>query len=129
MNDGQLADDRGVSKDTPTLEPPMNISMHAQGLPLTNRLRDFVHVRLKLALGPLADRIRTVHVGLSDVNGPKGGEDVRCKIQATLSPYGRVLIQEQSPNPFTAVAQASRRAGHSLARRLDRLRTHRRRER
>ena len=49
---------------------------------------DAAHVaqqRLRFALGRFADRVRSLTVRLSDINGPRGGRDKRCTIAVRLA--------------------------------------------
>ena len=100
----------------------MKLEMHGKGVPLNRGLRSHVERRLCFALDRFGDRIRKVRVRLHDLNGPRGGEDIRCQVQAWLAPGQMVLVQETRADPFSAVARASDRIGHSCARRFGRIR-------
>ncbi len=104
----------------------MKLDLHTNGLPLTDGLREFVERKLHFALGRFGQRVRHVRVRLTDVNGPRNGEDIRCLIHADLAPGGTLTIEEQRSDPFAAVTRAASRASERLARKLDRLHTRRR---
>lgn len=104
----------------------MRLELRAEGLPLTEALREFVERKLRSALGRFGHRLRGVRVRLTDVNGPRGGADIHCVIHARLSPGGTLTIEEKRSDAFAAVAHASARAGRGLARRLERLQSRRR---
>jgi len=105
----------------------VDIELRAKGgIRLNPALRTHVERRLRFALDRLARRVRSVRVLLEDVNGPRGGDDVRCLVLARISGGGHVVVQETRRDPFAAVARASDRIGHGLARRLGRLRKRRR---
>ncbi len=100
----------------------MNLELRsAASIQITQRLRSFVEKKLRLALGRFGHRVRRVRVRLTDINGPKGGDDVQCCIQATLTPARVVTIVETRENPFAAVARASERVSRSVARQIARL--------
>lgn len=99
----------------------MKVEVRAEGIPMTKHLRAFVERKLRLALGRFGERVRAVRVRLTDINGPRNGEDIRCHIQASVA-HGRTLtIQEQRTDPFSAVARATDRAQRSVARQIGRL--------
>jgi ribosome-associated translation inhibitor RaiA len=99
----------------------MRLELRAEGIPMTEGLRDFIERKVRLALGRCGQRVRRVRVRLTDVNGPKKGEDIRCNIQASVIPAGTLTIDEQRCDPFAAVARATARVGYRLARHLERL--------
>ena len=105
----------------------MKLNLRTRGIPMSQALRKHVEKRVRFALGRFGERVRAVHVQLTDVNGPRGGEDVECLVEASLAPTGTVRISETSLDPFRAVARASDRIGYRLRRHLDRARTLRRR--
>ncbi|WEF32707.1 HPF/RaiA family ribosome-associated protein [Pseudoduganella chitinolytica] len=99
----------------------MQIEIQSNGLELTDSLRAYVKRRLQFALGwALARRLV---VWLSDINGPRGGRDKRCKIQVSL-PNGRksVLIEDTEENLYVAIDKAAERADHAVSRQLARRR-------
>ena len=107
----------------------MRLFIRAKGVELTRELRDHIEKRLRFAMSRFGERIRRVRVRLTDINGPRGGEDIECSIRATLAPRGVLTIDEIHSDPYAAVALASDRAGHRLSRHLDRLNMHHQRSR
>jgi ribosome-associated translation inhibitor RaiA len=105
----------------------VKLQLHAKGVRLTDELRRHVERRARFALRRFGERVRHITVRLTDVNGPKGGTDIQCCVLAALSPSGEIVIREMHSDPFSAVSRACERARHGLARRLERLRTRRRR--
>jgi ribosomal subunit interface protein len=103
----------------------MNIHIQARGFALTDSLREHVERRLHFALGWADDRLRQVSVRLSDENGPRGGEDKRCRIQITLRGAPSVVIDDTEADLYVAIDRATDRAGRSVARRLERQRDYR----
>ncbi|WP_219909735.1 HPF/RaiA family ribosome-associated protein [Pseudoduganella armeniaca] len=99
----------------------MQIVIQSNGLELTDSLRAYVKRRLQFALGWALTR-RLV-VWLSDINGPRGGRDKRCKIQVSLA-NGRksVLIEDTEEDLYAAIDRAAARADHAVARQLARRR-------
>jgi hypothetical protein len=81
---------RGMKNDK--ARPSLTLSV--TGLPVSPSLRAHIGRRIARALvgvpaGPIA-----VHVALGDVNGPKGGADIRCTIDVRI-PRARALHAEE----------------------------------
>lgn len=104
----------------------MKMSMRSKGVELTESLRRHLEDKLRFALARFTDRVRSVRVQLTDLNGPKGGEDIRCQIQAELAPRGTLVIRETQEDPVLAFSRASERVKYSLSRHLERSHMQRR---
>lgn len=100
----------------------MRIDIHTQGFTLTPGLRDHVEKRLAYALSHGDDRITRLSVRLSDINGPRGGDDKRCLIEARLKQTAAVVIEDVEADLYVAIDRAAERAGRALSRRLERRR-------
>lgn len=98
----------------------MNIAIQSNGLVLTEGLRAYVHRRLKSALGWALTR--RLAVWLSDINGPRGGRDKRCKIQISLDHGKTIIIENTEEDLYAAIDLAAERADRTLARQLARNR-------
>lgn len=100
----------------------MHIDIHTHGFSLTPGLREYVEKRLAYALSHGDDHIMRLTVRLSDINGPKGGDDKRCLIEARLKQASAVVIEDIETDLYLAIDRAAERAGRTLARRLARQR-------
>lgn len=100
----------------------MQINIQAQNFPLTSALRGHVERRLGFALSTRDNHIQRVMVRLSDINGPRGGEDKCCRIQIILPHLPDVVIEDTMENLYCAIDRASDRAGRTVGRRLARQR-------
>jgi len=98
----------------------MNIAIQSNGLVLTEALRAHVHRRLQSALGWALTR--RLAVWLSDINGPRGGRDKRCKIQISLDHGKTIIIENTEEDLLAAIDLAADRADRALARQLARNR-------
>lgn len=98
----------------------MHIDIHAQGFALTPGLREYVKKRLAYAFAHGDDSITRISVHLSDINGPRGGNDKRCLIQTRLIQAPAVVIEDVQADLYVAIDRAADRAGRALARRLER---------
>jgi len=89
---------------------------------LDEDLRDYIERRLRTALGRFAARIDRATVRLTDVNGPRGGVDKRCRIAVALIPRGLVIVEGQGDGPFALISRAAKRARRSVRRAIERRR-------
>ncbi len=103
----------------------MQIFIQTQGFDLSAGLREHVERRIHFALDRASQRVRKVSIRLSDLNGPRGGEDKRCRIQVVIPGAADVLIEDTDPDLYVAIDRAADRAGRTLARQVARQREHR----
>ena len=104
----------------------MNINIQARGFDLTEGLREHTRKRLQFALSWANHEVRSITVCLSDVNGPRGGNDKRCRIQIPMPGSRDVVIEDAEADLYVAINRAAERTERTMARRLERLRGHRR---
>lgn len=100
----------------------MQIDIQARNFTLTSALRGHVERRLGFALSTRDEHIRRIIVRLSDINGPRGGEDKCCHIQVVLPNVPDVIIEDTEADVYTAIDRAADRAGRTVGRRLARHR-------
>lgn len=97
----------------------MNVQIHGLTSPALN---ETIEKRLDAALGQHARWIDRVNVRLFDENGPKGGDDKRCKLDIELRGSESVQIEEQGSDPYVVVSDAAERAKQAVGRRVAKLR-------
>ena len=87
--------------------------------------RDYIRRRLGEKLGRHVKSVERVSVRLRDVNGPRGGVDVLCRIKVVLSGLPSVVVEQQSdafrPALTGALASAERAVRKALQRQRMRL--------
>jgi putative sigma-54 modulation protein len=96
----------------------MQIAIQTHGFPLTGALEKHVQDRLRFTFSRVADRVRRVRITLSDINGPRGGVDKRCLIEARLDGIPSVVIQDLQSDLYIAIDRAAGRAARSVMRKL-----------
>ena len=74
-------------------------------------------------------RILRIGVRLIDQNGPRGGEDIACRVEVRLRPRGRLFIEATDADLAGAVNRAADKAATAASRMLERNRDLRRRAR
>ena len=89
---------------------------------MTSALRAYTEQRLATALGWARHHMRRLAVSLSDINGPRGGVDKRCKIQVQLGGGREVIIEDTEADLYAAIDRAADRADRALVRQVGRRR-------
>ncbi len=76
--------------------------------------------RLEFALGRFAGRVRSLHITLKDLNGPRGGLDKHCRLAIRLDRPGRlIVIEDVDAEPEAAISRAAERASRTVTRAID----------
>lgn len=99
----------------------MQIEIKARNFPVTQALRTHIERRLGFALSSGYRHVRRILVRLSDINGPRGGNDKRCHVEVLL-PGQPVVITDTEADMYLAINRAAARAGRTVMRRLKRNR-------
>jgi len=98
----------------------MQIDIQALDFSLTDALRERVQRRIGFAFGGRDENIQRVEIRLSDINGPKGGEDMCCHIRVMLNHMPEIVIKDIQSDLYIAIDRAVDRAGRSVNRQLSR---------
>jgi putative sigma-54 modulation protein len=98
----------------------MQIDIEARDFPLTADLRSHAERRLRCALTCCGEHIRRVAMRLSDVNGPRGGADRRCRLQVVLAGLPDVVVEDIEADLHVAIDRGTDRARRTLVRKIDR---------
>jgi ribosomal subunit interface protein len=98
----------------------MRINIQTSGFKLTDGLREHTERRLRFALSWAVYEVRKVVVRLSDINGPRGGDDKRCCIQIPISGRPDIVVEDTESDLYAAIDRAVNRVERSVARRLER---------
>jgi ribosome-associated translation inhibitor RaiA len=109
------ASDRPRPQSVPTIE--------ITGLAIGQALRARIAQRLRRALVGIRTSPVHVHVTFADVNGPKGGLDVRCAIDVRIPQTPPLHAEEVAERDVTAFDRSatmiSRRIAEQVGRRQD----------
>ncbi len=101
----------------------MHIDIQALHFSLTSALRRYAERRLHYALACCDDSILRVVMRLSDINGPRGGEDKHCHLQVVLAGLADVVIEDTQVDMYVAINRAADRAGRTVIRKVNRQQT------
>jgi len=99
----------------------MQIQIHAQNFSVTRAMRAHIERRLSSALRAGYEHVKRVLVRLSDVNGPRGGNDKRCHLEVLLTGQ-TVVVNDTRADLYVAIDRAASRASRSVMRWLGRKR-------
>ncbi len=100
----------------------MTISVHGYGIKVNPEWGELVERRLSFALSRFGGRVRAVSVSLVDLNGPRGGIDKKCSMQARLASRGSVRVEDTDSEVPAAVDRAAMRLARAVTRALERRR-------
>lgn len=93
-------------------------SIHVEGEIGHGALRGHITARLNEVLNRLPMYPVAAHIRFSDVNGPKGGNDIRCAVLVGLPRQSAIRIECQAPTARLAFDASHER----LVRRIERSR-------
>ena len=95
--------------------------------PVSRRIADGLRWRIQQSLARLEGPVQYVTVTLDDTNGPRGGIDQACQLVIGMDGQQPLIIRERGESVQQATGMAIARARRSLAKRIQKLRRHRRR--
>ena len=99
----------------------MQIEIQARNFSMTHALRAHVERRLGFALSTCYRHVNRILVRLSDINGPRSGNDKSCHLEVFL-PGQAVVVEDTEADLYVAINRASSRAGRTVMRQLRRRR-------
>eukprot|EP01025_Chloroclados_australasicus_P055295 TRINITY_DN6658_c1_g1_i4.p1 TRINITY_DN6658_c1_g1~~TRINITY_DN6658_c1_g1_i4.p1 ORF type:complete len:280 (+),score=14.21 TRINITY_DN6658_c1_g1_i4:36-875(+) len=98
----------------------MQVKIQTRGFNLSPALNDYTDTKVRLTLGLYREKIKRVDVFLSDVNGPKGGEDMMCKIVIKANGCHSIIVQDIAEDMYDAINICAHRIKRAVGRRFDR---------
>lgn len=96
----------------------MRIDIHTSQLNLHPGHRAQIVRRVRSTLARLSAHVRRVAVHLSDINGPRGGLDKRCRLLVQIDRHPAAVIEDYDTDLFDLVDRSVKRAGRAVQRRL-----------
>ncbi len=100
----------------------MDVHILDRNVGITADQRENADRCLQFAFDQFASHVRTIDVSFSDANGPKGGDDIQCRIKIVLHGKGELVVEGKGVSVEAVIAETSDRAAHVVSRRIDRLR-------
>lgn len=90
---------------------------------VTESLSSHITTRMEPLEHRFGDRVRSIAVRLTDVNGPKGGEDKVCRLQARIENHPSMNTEGRHADIYTAITLAAHRMERTLGSVIDESRT------
>lgn len=87
----------------------MRVLIHPRTITADRELRTRVTQALEASLAPVRQHLLWLDAYLTDVNGPRGGPDKRCRIVVHLHTGGPVVVSRTGRDPVAAVSAAAAR--------------------
>lgn len=102
----------------------MRVTIQTHGIQSSEALAEHGERRLGTAIGRYGHRVGDVLVHLTDVNGPRGGRDIECRIVATIPGRPPVVVHAVADDAYAAIDLAAAKAEAAVSRGLGRARRH-----
>jgi hypothetical protein len=100
----------------------MKLTIRLRHLEIPTAMYQEIWRRVHTALGRVSPLIEEVELTISDLNGPKGGVDKRCRLNVRGRGMPVVSIEDVGVNLVATAAMAAERAEQTILRRLARRR-------
>lgn len=110
-------EEKRVAGRTETMNTPLNV--RTTGFTLAETERGYLRVRLGKKLGKFSPHIERVTVRFEDLNGPKGGVDIECRIKVVLSGLPSVVVAETAESVQVAFNRAADRCVRTVQKALE----------
>lgn len=103
----------------------MRILILGDHLPLTAEITAYARKRFDTALCKFDRRIQDVIIRVSDINGPKHGDDKRCRVTINLLRLGggKILIEHIAGDLYAAIDAVANRAKVAVVRRVQKAKS------
>lgn len=99
------------------------IDIQAQNFALTDAIRTHTEQKLEPINNHFGENISSIHVHLSDDNGPKGGDDKRCLIHIELQKLPAVIIEDTEEDLYAAIDNCCHRAERAVKKSVEKKQT------
>jgi regulator of nucleoside diphosphate kinase len=101
----------------------MLVDVRHLDLPVSDALYDFTNRRVTRALRPFQEAVSRIGVRTRDVNGPRGGIDIECRMMVELAPVEQpVVVTSKGADAYAAIVEACARLREAVSRALERRR-------
>lgn len=93
----------------------------ADDVRLSDRFSEHVHTSLEKVDRRFGDWLTRTEAFIKDVNGPKGGVDKHCRLEARPRGIDPVVVDHQDEDVYTCVTRAAEKLEKALERRRGQL--------
>ena len=92
-----------------------------EGIELSEALEGFLRRKLNKVERRFGSRLTRIEVYLKDLNGPKGGTDKVCTLEARLAGLQPLAVEDQAGDIYDAIQGAADKLDKKLDHQLGRL--------
>jgi ribosome-associated translation inhibitor RaiA len=100
----------------------MKVEIRHRGVNVGEKQKSLIKRRLARVFGRFARHVGQTWVYLRDVNGPRGGPDLECRVVVDLPPRARAVVASLDRDIGAAVSLAAHRLRGALRRHVQRRR-------
>ncbi len=96
----------------------MQLDVRCYGIDSSEAINQRALRLMEFRLARFSTEVVAVTIRLSDTNGPRGGEDKRCRILVRMVDGNLLAVEELGVDVHAVFARAARRVVHSVGRHL-----------
>jgi len=100
----------------------MKLELRTRHLVVHPGLRELCERHLLFSLGRCVEHVRRVQLWMEDVNGPRGGRDLRCVLRLALRHGGVLAVECTDERAELAIGEVFDRGRSALVRTIQRRR-------
>lgn len=100
----------------------MKLNVQSRGFKLTKSLYNHTDSKIHRLLKRYDDRINRVKIILQDINGPKGGQDMKCLVSISVINSKSIVVQERAADLYDAINACGQRVRLAMERHVSRTR-------
>lgn len=94
----------------------MELSVRAPHHLASDALREYISRRFGMAFGRISREIKSIEVRLSDVNGPRGGEDKQCSAIVSAVSGVALKFEANDSDAYRAIDKLASKVKQSVFR-------------
>ena len=103
--------------------PELEFEFHSPDIEIPQDVVLYTQDKLNVRLGKYGKRVMGADVHIRDLNGPKGGVGVACRVEARLSGMEPINVEEREPDLRAAIDLAIDRLDVVVGRHLNKVRS------
>ena len=98
----------------------MNITIQSKNINLSTDEKSLINKSIMANFSRVQEKIKSISVHLTDINGPKGGQDKQCTIIVNSTSTSPVVVKEKQSNAGQAARFALSRASKAFSAKVKR---------
>jgi len=98
----------------------MHIEVNFGNLAYSDVLDERVREEIIDSLGNLATRVTRIEAHLSDINGPRSGDDKRCMLEARIAGDKPFVVEHVGDDIYDVVVETAGKLERAMRRRVER---------